>query len=60
MQIFQPPIGTHLDVGIDIKLAISMGKDKRTLIPSLSVVDNLLLGDLASRRGWYVSWRRER
>jgi ribose transport system ATP-binding protein len=30
------------------------------LISSLSVLENLRLGELASRRGWYVSWPAER
>jgi ribose transport system ATP-binding protein len=30
------------------------------LVPSLSVVENLLVGDLTSRRSWRLSWPRER
>jgi ribose transport system ATP-binding protein len=30
------------------------------LIPSLSVAENLQLGDLATRGGWRISWARER
>ena len=30
------------------------------LIPSLTVVENLFIGELASRPRWMISWRRER
>ncbi len=30
------------------------------LIPSLTVVENLFIGELASRPRWLISWRRER
>jgi ribose transport system ATP-binding protein len=30
------------------------------LVPSLSVIENLLSGDLATRNRWRINWRRER
>jgi ribose transport system ATP-binding protein len=41
-------------------LGLSFVHQDLGLVPSLSVVENLLVGDLASRRRWRLSWPRER
>ncbi len=42
------------------ELGIAFVHQDLGLIPSLSVVENLRLGELATRRDWRISWRRER
>jgi ribose transport system ATP-binding protein len=41
-------------------LGLSFVHQDLGLVPSLSVVENLLVGDLTSRRSWRLSWARER
>ncbi len=42
------------------ELGIAFVHQELGLIPSLSVLENLRLGELAARRDWRISWRRER
>lgn len=42
------------------ELGIAFVHQDLGLIPALSVVDNLRIGELAARRDWHISWRRER
>jgi ribose transport system ATP-binding protein len=42
------------------ELGIAFVHQDLGLIPSLSVLENLRLGELAARRDWRISWRRER
>jgi ribose transport system ATP-binding protein len=41
-------------------LGMSFVHQELGLVPSLSVVENLFVGDLTSRRSWRLSWARER
>jgi ribose transport system ATP-binding protein len=42
------------------KLGLAFVHQQLGLIPSLSVVENLRIGDLATRDNWRLSWARER
>src|SRR6266536_5024441 len=42
------------------ELGIAFVHQDLGLIPSLSIVENLRIGELAARRDWRISWRRER
>jgi ribose transport system ATP-binding protein len=42
------------------ELGIAFVHQDLGLIPDLSVVENLRIGELAARRDWRISWRRER
>jgi ribose transport system ATP-binding protein len=42
------------------ELGIAFVHQDLGLIPDLSVVENLRIGELAARRDWWISWRRER
>jgi len=66
-----PDPGAELDVGgRPARLPLPPGRARKLglafvhqdlgLIPSLSVLENLRLGELAARRDWRISWRRER
>ena len=66
-----PDPGAELEVGGRVarlplppgrahELGIAFVHQELGLIPSLSVLENLRLGELAARRDWRISWRRER
>jgi len=52
-------VGLPLQPGRARELGIVFVHQDLGLIPSLSVVENLRLGELAARRDWRISWRRE-
>ncbi|MCU1671234.1 MAG: sugar transporter ATP-binding protein [Blastococcus sp.] len=54
------PVSFPLHPGKFRSLGMSFVHQDLGLVPSLSVVENLLVGDLASRRRWRLSWPRER
>jgi ribose transport system ATP-binding protein len=53
-------VSLPLHAGQFRSLGMSFVHQDLGLIPSLSVVENLLVGDLASQRSWRLSWARER
>ncbi|MGH8973918.1 MAG: ATP-binding cassette domain-containing protein, partial [Acidimicrobiia bacterium] len=53
------PVRFPLRPGAPRQLGMSFVHQDLGLIPSLSVLENLRLGDLATRRGLRVDWRRE-
>lgn len=66
-----PDPGGHLEVGGQtVRLPLRPGEPRRLglsfvhqelgLIPSLSILENLRLGDLGTRRGLRVNWKRQR
>jgi len=54
------PTRLPLPPGRARELGIAFVHQDLGLIPSLSVFENLRLGELAARRDWRISWRRER
>jgi ribose transport system ATP-binding protein len=54
------PVSLPLYPGQFRSLGMSFVHQDLGLVPSLSVVENLLVGDLTSRRSWRLSWARER
>jgi ribose transport system ATP-binding protein len=54
------PVPFPLHPGQFRSLGMSFVHQDLGLVPSLSVVENLLVGDLTSRRRWRLSWSRER
>jgi ribose transport system ATP-binding protein len=53
-------VSLPLHPGLFRTLGMSFVHQDLGLVPSLSVVENLLVGDLTSRRSWRLSWARER
>jgi ribose transport system ATP-binding protein len=53
-------VSLPLHAGQFRSLGMSFVHQDLGLVPSLSVVENLLVGDLASQRSWRLSWARER
>lgn len=61
LEINGGPIKLPLYPGQFLELGISFVHQDLGLIPSLSVVENLRISDVAStRRQWHISWARER
>src|SRR5439155_3603920 len=56
--------GDHVELPLEPgefrRYRISFVHQDLGLIPSLTVVENLFVGELASRRRWWISWERER
>ncbi|MDX6407729.1 MAG: ribose transport system ATP-binding protein, partial [Gaiellaceae bacterium] len=53
-------VSLPLHPGLFRTLGMSFVHQDLGLVPSLSVVENLLVGDLTSRPSWRLSWARER
>jgi ribose transport system ATP-binding protein len=60
LEINGRPITLPLRPGQFRRLGMSFVHQDLGLVPSLSVVENLLVGDLTSRPNWRLSWARER
>jgi ribose transport system ATP-binding protein len=60
LEINGRPVSLPLHPGQFRSLGMSFVHQDLGLVPSLSVVENLLVGDLTSRRSWRLSWARER
>jgi ribose transport system ATP-binding protein len=54
------PVALPLQPSQFRSLGMSFVHQDLGLVPALSVVENLLVGELASQRSWRVSWARER
>jgi ribose transport system ATP-binding protein len=54
------PVSLPLRPGQFRSLGMSFVHQDLGLVPSLSVLENLLVGDLASQRSWRLSWAQER
>jgi ribose transport system ATP-binding protein len=60
LEINGRPASLPLQPGQFRSLGMSFVHQDLGLVPSLSVVENLLVGDLTSQRSWRLSWARER
>ncbi|HJV29003.1 MAG TPA: ATP-binding cassette domain-containing protein, partial [Gaiellaceae bacterium] len=60
LEINGQPVPLPLHPGQFRSLGMSFVHQDLGLVPSLSVVENLLVGDLTSKRSWRLSWGRER
>jgi ribose transport system ATP-binding protein len=60
LEINGRPVSVPLHPGQFRSLGMSFVHQDLGLVPSLSVVENLFVGDLTSRRSWRLSWARER
>jgi ribose transport system ATP-binding protein len=60
LEINGQPVPLPLHPGQFRRLGMSFVHQDLGLVPSLSVVENLLVGDLAAERRWRLSWVRER
>jgi ribose transport system ATP-binding protein len=60
LEINGRPVSLPLYPGQFRNLGMSFVHQDLGLVPSLSVVENLLVGDLTSRRSWRLSWTNER
>jgi ribose transport system ATP-binding protein len=60
LEINGRPISLPLRPGQFRRLGMSFVHQDLGLVGSLSVLDNLLVGDLTSERSWRLSWTRER
>lgn len=60
LEINGRPVTLPLHPGQFRSLGMSFVHQDLGLVPSLSVVENLLVGDLTSQRSWRLSWPRER
>ena len=60
LEINGRPVSVPLYPGQFRSLGMSFVHQDLGLVPSLSVVENLLVGDLTSQRSWRLSWARER
>jgi ribose transport system ATP-binding protein len=60
LEINGRPVALPLSPGQFRSLGMSFVHQDLGLVPSLSVVDHLLVGDLISQRRWRLSWTRER
>ena len=60
LQIFGRPVQLPLAPGRFRGLGLAFVHQHLGLIPSLTVLENLLLGELATRAGAYINWARER
>ena len=60
LEINGRPVPLPLHPGQFRSLGMSFVHQDLGLVPSLSVVENLLVGDLTSKRSWRLSWGRER
>jgi ribose transport system ATP-binding protein len=59
LRIHGTPISLPLAPGAFRGYGISFVHQNLGLIPSLTVVENLLIGELASRARWRIDWRKE-
>src|SRR3954469_9565968 len=60
LEINGRPVSLPLTPGQFRRLGMSFVHQDLGLVGALSVVENLVVGDLASRRRWRLSWARER
>ncbi|MEA2661442.1 MAG: ribose transport system ATP-binding protein [Chloroflexota bacterium] len=60
LEINGRPVSLPLHPGQFRRLGMSFVHQDLALVRSLSVVENLLVGDLTSKRSWRLSWARER
>jgi ribose transport system ATP-binding protein len=60
LEINGRPISLPLDPGQFRRLGMSFVHQDLGLVGALSVVENLVVGELASQRRWRLSWARER
>lgn len=60
LEINGRPVALPLHPGQFRSLGMSFVHQDLGLVPALSVVENLLVGDLTSQRSWRLSWARER
>jgi ribose transport system ATP-binding protein len=60
LEINGRPVSLPLRPGEFRRLGMSFVHQDLGLVPSLSVVENLFVGDLTSQRSWRLSWARER
>ena len=60
LEINGRPVSLPLHPGQFRSLGMSFVHQDLGLVRSLSVVENLLVGDLTSHRSWRISWARER
>ena len=61
LEVRGEPVKLPLESGEFRELGLSFVHQDLGLVPGLSVVENLIIGDLASSRNrGYISWRRER
>jgi ribose transport system ATP-binding protein len=60
LEINGRPVSVPLHPGQFRSLGMSFVHQDLGLVPSLSVVENLLVGDLTSQPSWRLSWPRER
>jgi ribose transport system ATP-binding protein len=60
LEINGRPVPLPLHPGQFRRLGMSFVHQDLGLVPSLSVVENLLVGDLTAQRRWRLSWARER
>jgi ribose transport system ATP-binding protein len=60
LEINGRPVSLPLQPGQFRGLGMSFVHQDLGLVPSLSVLENLLVGELTSRRSWRLSWARER
>ncbi|MDQ0393353.1 sugar ABC transporter ATP-binding protein [Labrys monachus] len=52
-------VGLPLPPGAARRLGLAFVHQHLGLVPSLTVLENLLIGDIASKTRWRVDWRRE-
>jgi ribose transport system ATP-binding protein len=52
-------VGLPIPPGAARKLGIAFVHQHLGLVPSLSVLENLLIGDIASESGWRIDWKRQ-
>jgi ribose transport system ATP-binding protein len=60
LEINGRPVSLPLRPGLFRPLGMSFVHQDLGLVPSLTVTENLFVGDMASRRSWRISWARER
>jgi ribose transport system ATP-binding protein len=60
LEINGRPVSLPLQPGQFRRLGMGFVHQDLGLVPSLSVIENLLVGDLATQRSWRLSWARER
>lgn len=60
LEVFGRTARLPLPPGAFRKLGLAFVHQNLGLMPSLSVLENLRIGDLATRNSWYLSWTRER
>jgi ribose transport system ATP-binding protein len=59
LMMYGEPVALPMAAGSARKLGVAFVHQHLGLVPTLTVLENLLIGDIASKTRWRLDWRRE-